>query len=83
MMLNVEQVRKNVINVENQLKEIRKSIHLCYQNGQGKPNNQNQSEIKVEDKSTWRKNTTLIVGDTMISGMDQQRLSVKRRIVKV
>ena len=83
MMLNVEQVRKNVINVENQLKEIRKSIHLRYQNGQGKLNNQNQSEIKVEDKSTWRKNTTLIVGDTMISGMDQQRLSVKRRIVKV
>ena len=80
---NVERVRKNAINVENQLKEIRKSMHLRYQNSQRKPNNQNQSECKVEDKSKWRKNTTLIVGDSMISGIDQQRLSVKGRIVKV
>ena len=80
---NVERVRKNAINVENQLKEIRKSMHLRYQNSQRKPNNQNQSECKVEDKSKWRKNTTLIVGDSMISGIDQQRLLVKGRIVKV
>ena len=80
---NVERVRKNAINVESQLKEIRKSMHLRYQNSQRKPNNQNQSECKVEDKSKWRKNTTLIVGDSMISGIDQQRLSVKERIVKV
>ena len=80
---DVERVRKNAVNVENQLKEIRKSMHLRYQNGQRKPNNQNQSECKVEDKSKWRKNTTLIVGDSMISGIDQQRLSVKGRIVKV
>ena len=68
---------------ENQLKEIRKSPHQRYQNSQRKPNNQNQLECKVEDKSKWRKNTTLIVGDSMISGIDQQRLSVKRRMVKV
>ena len=80
---DVKRVRKNVINVKYQLKEIRKSMHLRYQNGQRKPNNQNQSECKVEDKSKWRKNTTLIVGDSMISGIDQQRLSVKGRIVKV
>ena len=80
---NVERVRKNAINVENQLKEIRKSMHLRYQNSQRKPNNQNQSECKVEDKSKWRKNTALIVGDSMISGIDQQGLSVKGRIVKV
>ena len=31
---NVERVRKNATDVENQLKEIRKSMHQCYQNGQ-------------------------------------------------
>ena len=80
---DVARVRKNAINVENQLKEIRKSPHQRYQNGQRKPNNQNQLECKVEDKSKWRKNTTLFVGDSMISGIDQQRLSIKRRMVKV
>ena len=73
---DVERVRKNAINIENQLKEIRKSQHQRHQNGQRKPNNQNQLECKVEDKSKWRKNTTLIVGDSMISGIDQ-RLSIK------
>ena len=58
-------------------------MHLRYQNGQRKPNNQNQSECKVEDKSKWRKDTTLIVGDSMISGIDQERLSVKGWIVKI
>ena len=48
---NVERVRKNAINVENQLKEIRKSMRQRYQIGQPKPNNQNQSECKVEDES--------------------------------
>ena len=72
-------MRKNAINVENQLKEIRKSMRQRYQIGQPKPNNQNQSECKVEDESKWRKNTTLFVGDSMISGIDQQRLSVKGR----
>ena len=37
----------------------------------------------VEDKSKWRKNATLLLGDSIISGIDQQRLSVKGRIVKV
>ena len=54
---DVERVRKNAINVENQLKEIRKSLHQRYQNGQRKPNNQNQLECKVENNSRWRKNT--------------------------
>ena len=80
---DVEQVRKNPINVKNLLKEIRKSLHQRYQDDQRKPNNQNQSEYKVENKSKWCKNTTLIVGDSMISEIDQQRLSVKGRIVKV
>ena len=40
-------------------------------------------ECKVDDKSKWHKNTTLIVGDSMISGIDQNRLSIKGRIVKV
>ena len=51
--------------------------------GQWKPNNQNQSECKLEEKSKWRKNTTLIVGNSMVSGIDQQHLSIKGRIVKV
>ena len=71
------------MNVENQLKEIRKSMHQRYHNGQRKPNNQNQAECKVEDESKWPKNTTLIVGDSMISGIDQQRLLNKGRIIKV
>ena len=58
-------------------------MHQRYQNGQRKPNNQNQSECKVEDERVWRKNTTLIVGDSIISGIDQQYLSVKGRITKV
>ena len=57
-------------------------MHQRYESSQRKPNNQNQSESKVEDGSKWRKNTTLIVGDSMISGIDQQRLPVKERIVK-
>ena len=76
-------MRKNAINVENELKKIRKSLHQQYQNGRQKLNNKNQSECKVEDKSKWRKNTKLIVGDSMIWVIDQQRLSVKGRIVKV
>ena len=47
---DVGRVRKNAINVENQLNEMRKSMHQRYQNGQRKPNNQNQSKCKVEDK---------------------------------
>ena len=58
-------------------------MHQRYHNGQRKPNNQNQAECKVVDESKWRKNTTLIVGYSMISGIDQQRLSVKGRIIKV
>ena len=73
---DVERVRKNAIKVENQLKEIRKSLNKRYLNGQRKPNNQNQSECKVEDKTKWRKNTTLIVEGLIISGMGQQRLSI-------
>ena len=80
---DVERVRKNAINIENQLKEIRRSMHQRYQNGQRKPNNQNQSECKVEAERVWRKNTTLILGDSIISGIDQQYLSVKGRITKV
>ena len=76
-------MRKNPINVENLLKEILKSLHQRYQDDQRKPNNKNQSECKVEDKSKWRKNTELFVGDSMISEIDEQRLSVKGRIVKI
>ena len=75
-------MRKKAINVENLLKEIRKSLHQRYQDDQRKPNNKNQSECKVEDKSKWRKNTELFVGDSMISEIDE-RLSVKGRIVKI
>ena len=58
-------------------------MHQRYQNDQRKPNNQNQSECKVEDESKWHKNTTLFAGDSMISGIDQERLSIKWRIIKV
>ena len=58
-------------------------MHQHYHNDQWKPNNQNQAECTVEDESKWRKNTTLIVGNSMISGIDQQLLSVKWRIIKV
>ena len=53
-------VRKNAINVENQLKGIRKNMHQRYQNGQRKPHNQNQLECKVEDKSKWYKKQHLL-----------------------
>ena len=80
---DVERVRKTAINVENQRKEIRKTLHQRYQNDQRKPNNQNQLECKVDDKSKWHKITKLIVEDSMISGIDQKLLSIKGRIVKV
>lgn len=60
---DIERVTKKATNVENQLTEIRKSLHQQYQNGQWKPNNCNQSGCKVEDKSKGRKNTALIVGN--------------------
>ena len=44
----VERVRKNAFNAETQFKENRKSLHQRYQNSLLKPNNQNQSECKVE-----------------------------------
>ena len=69
--------------METQLKKIRKSLHKRNQSSQRKPNNQNQSECKVEDKSKRCKNTILIVGDSMISGFDEQRLSINGRIVKL
>ena len=80
---DVGRVRKNTINVEKQLKEIRKTLHQCYQNDQRKPNSQNQLECKVDDKNKRHKNTAFIVGDPMISGIDQKRLSIKGRIVKI
>ena len=58
-------------------------MHQRYHKGQRKRNNQNQVECKVVYESKWRKNTTLIVGYSMISRIDQQRLSVKGRIIKV
>ena len=77
-------MRRNAINVENQLNDIQKNLHQQYQNGQEKSNNQNQLEFKVENKSKGCKNTTVTVGDSIISGIDQQRnLSIKERIVKV
>ena len=39
-----------MINVENQLKEIRKSVHQPYQNGPRKPNKENLLECKAEDE---------------------------------
>ena len=58
-------------------------MHQRYLSSQPKSNNQNQSESKGEDGSKWCKNTTLIVSDSINSGIDQQRLPVKERIVKV
>ena len=46
---------KNATNVENQLMEIRKSLHQRYHYGKRKPHNQNQPECKIEDKSNWCK----------------------------
>lgn len=80
---DVEWVRKNAVNVENQLKEIQKSLHKRYQNGQRKPNNQNQLECTVENKIKWRKNTALIVGYSMISGINQPHQSIKGRTLNV
>ena len=48
-----------------------------------KPNKENLLECKAEDESKGRKNLTLIVGDSTISGIDQQHLSIKGTIVKV
>ena len=44
-----ERVRKSAINVENQFKETRKSMHQRHHNSQRKPNNQNQVECKVKE----------------------------------
>ena len=76
------------INLENQLKEIRHIKHQNYTNNKyplQAPSTQS-SEIKHPvDNVThkWSKNTTLIVGDSMISGIDETMISRKGRIVKV
>ena len=76
------------INLENQLKEIRHIKHQNYTSNKyplQAPSTQS-SEIKYPvDNVThkWSKNTTFIVGDSMISGIDETMISRKGRVVKV
>ena len=76
------------INLENQLKEIRQIKHQNYTNSKYPPKEQStkSSEEKHSiDNATykWSKNTTLIVGDSMITSVDETMISRKGRVVKV
>ena len=76
------------INLENQLKEIRHIKHQNYTNNKYtlQAPSTHSSEIKHPvDNVThkWSKNTTLIVGHSMISGIDETMISRKDRVVKV
>ena len=79
---------KAKINLENQLKEIRQIKHQNYANSKYPP--KEQSTKSSEEKHRignvtlkWSKNTTLIVGDSMITGADETMISRKGRVVKV
>ena len=74
--------------MKNQLKEVRQIKHQNYTNSKYPPKEQStkSSEEKhpignVMDK--WSKNTTLIVGDSIITGVDERMISRKGRVVKV
>ena len=76
------------INLENQLREIRQIKHQNYIND--KNPTKVQSTKSSEEKHPvdivthkWSKNTTLIVGDSMIAGVNESMISRKGRVVKV
>ena len=76
------------INLENQLKKIRQIKHQNYTNSKYPP--KEQSTKSSEEKHPignvthkWSKNTTLIVGDSIITGVDERMISRKGRVVKV
>ena len=91
MLANKNPKQKNAdakINLENQLKEIRHIKHQNYTNNKYPPQapSTQSSEIKHPVDNVihkWSKNTTLIVGDSMISGIDETMISRKGRVVKV
>ena len=74
--------------MENQSREIRQTKHQIYTNSKYPPKEQftkSSEEKHLIDNVThkWSKNTTLIVGDSMITGVDETIRSRKSRVVKV
>ena len=74
--------------MENHFKKIRQIKHQNYTNSKYPP--KEQSTKSSEEKHPignlthkWSKNTTLIVGDSMITGVDETMISRKDRVVKV
>ena len=74
--------------MENHFKKIRQIKHQNYTNSKYPP--KEQSTKSSEEKHPignlthkWSKNTTLIVGDSMITGVDETMSSRKGRVVKV
>ena len=79
--------RKKSISVENQLKNVRnehsKKFHVIKstldRSGVEKINNKESDTTEIHDEDPalhkWRNNTTLIIGNSMISGLDEKRMS--------
>ena len=76
--------------MNNQLHDIRKRYHSNYNKSK---TSEMQAEEVVQDESTgtttdekpeqpkpWKPNTTLIVGDSMVAGLNQQRMSVNQQV---
>ena len=69
--------------LEDQLKDIRKSKHKLFNQNHkihehnGKENDNLEKIHKNNKVKPWPKNTCLIVGDSMIKGLDKQKLSSK------
>ena len=73
--------------MENHLKKIRQIKHQNYTNSKFPP--KEQSTKSSEEKhpignvtQKWSKNKTLIVGDSMITGVDETMISRKGRVIK-
>ena len=82
-----EQGQTNKANLDHQLKEIRQQYHTVFnvikqQLLQSDKCTKNIS-LKNEIRHKWSKNTMVIVGDSIVSGIEENRISCQWRKVKV
>ena len=70
---------RSIITIENQLTEFRKKQQEKFT----KIKKLHVSPKSNENLHKWDRNTTLIVGDSMLSGIEERRISKKDRKVKV
>ena len=70
---------KSIITIENRLTEFRKKQEEKFT----KIKEPHVSPNSIENLHKWDRNTTLIVGDSMLSGIEEKRISKRDRKVNV